>query len=1170
MKYQNNEQDDADSPERLGPYVIETWLGRGGMGEVCRAWDERLGRHVAIKKIATHRLQDKEFHERLRREAQAAAQINHPSIVQVHDLIETDEHDWIVMEFVEGELLSRLLRTGPLELHLAMDVLRDIALGVVAVHAAEILHRDLKTDNVMVTPKGRGKLFDFGLARIPRADAEDRDPITGVWIGTPHAMSPEQVRNEALDHRTDLFALGTLMYETLTAQKLFRASNPYKTLMRVCEYEPPPARQIRPEIPPELSDLLERLLAKKPDDRPDSAEEVAAQLEDVARRFARDGETPGSSPHPAPSSRPLPSATSSPGIYRTSLIGRDEELALLLERWRRVDQGHHGEVVLLSGTAGIGKSLLVKSFLERLAKEGVEYWSLLCQESDSNHPFAPLADLLRRLIRHDEGGSAPLVEEDLAAFLETFGQLDDDSLSLFADLLRISSGFSTPHRLSPEARRRRTLEGLLNLVHDAAERQPLVVVVEDLHWADPSSRELFDLLVEQASAVPLLLLFSSGSELRPSWDGDAITRLPLAPLDRRQAKRLARRIAEPMELAEEILEHILEKSDGVPLFVEEITKSYCELHGDRRDGDEAKRANDANHTTDGDPLATSTIRGVPATLRETLEARLERLGDARPVAEVAAVLGRRFSYGLLTSIAPVPPEELERGLEHLLAADLVHRRGMGKRARFTFKHSLLRDAAYESLPEDRRRELHGRAAESLGRNPRIAAERPELLAHHHGAAGDLEPAVELWRSAAEQALGRSAFVEAVSYLKSALELVRQIPPSPPSRRAELLLHTLMGPALVATRGYTAPEVEATYKNVRSLCREVRGVSDAELVRWGIGSFTFDFTRAELAAADRQARELMVLAERDGDPHLIAEVCHTLGGCAFMRGEIEESIDLFRRGLSAGPADEPSFSFGHDDRVGNHANLALALWLAGQPRSALEQAETGISWAREIGHAFSEGFALFTTIWVHQMRREPEAARARALELRKLAQEQSFAYFQSKSEGLLGWAEGIRSSPEDAGPSLDRSRRSLAMSRQIGATLSQTFALALHAELCLETGLVDEAESTINEGLTACRRTGECFFQAELERLRGELLRRRNEIGRDLVERALTTALETARSQGAASLELRIALSLARVNPRGEATEKARNRLEEILKDFPQTALTIEGRAAQETLRQETP
>ncbi len=696
-----------EPPERLGPYRLDRLLGSGGMGVVWRAWDERLERWVALKQVRAGATLS-HGRELLRREARAVARLSHPAIVRVYDILEGADGDWIVMELVEGRTLRCLLDEAALPPAQAVRLCREIAEGLAEAHAHGILHRDLKASNVIVGSSGRAKILDFGLAKeLPREGDPEGQELTastpGVIPGTCFAMSPEQVLGSPLDERSDLFSLGSLLYEMLTGEPPFRAESSTLSLAKVLHHEVPPLHESHPGLPPEICDLVDWLLQKEPPRRPRSASEVVAALETAVRPAAlvQDGR-PAESLHPGNTfdvalaiQSQMPAAVQvkdldvtvdvyelGPSVEPESwegspplpLIGREAELQILLDHFRLARSGS-GQAMLIAGEAGIGKSRLVRALAERLAAEAPAWLTAHGSALAQSTPLSPLVYLLSQAIFGPEGSaemSGRRKLDRLEEVLDEHGLSRPDHAPFLGALLSVPMEERYPPLvLSPETRRRRTLAAILALLGAMAEHRPVVLVIEDLHWVDPTTLDLLDRLLEEISVLPLLLVATFRPEFSPPWRHQtSVTQLNLAGLSEAHTAELIERVSEGRRLPAEVQREIAARTDGVPLFVEELTKTV--LEGD-------------------------TPAGIPLTLGGPLLARLDRLGEAKAVAQLASVIGRTFTLEQLEALSWIKGAALQAALSELLQAEILYRRGPVPRACYVFKHALIQDVAYRSL-----------------------------------------------------------------------------------------------------------------------------------------------------------------------------------------------------------------------------------------------------------------------------------------------------------------------------------------------------------------------------------------------------------------------------------------------------------------------------------------
>ena len=547
---------------------------------------------------------------------------------------------------------------------------------------------------------------------------------------------------------------------------------------------------------------------------------------------------------------------------------------MLLERWEQVTDGL-GQVVVLTGEPGIGKSRLLRVVRDRLA--GAPYTRLECRCSPYHQgsPLYPVVDLLLRQldVRGDEPTDAVLARLDAALALL------DLAIAETAPLLASFLSLPLPDRypalaMTPERQKQRTLEALLAVVLAMAARRPVLLTVEDLHWADASTREFLTLLLDQAPTARLFVLLTARPEFRPPWPVRShVTQVTLNRFTRKQTEVMVGRVAGGRASPDDVVQQVIAKTDGVPLFVEELTKLVVESGLLRDAGGRYELAG---------PLPPLSI---PTTLRDSLMARLDRLGTVREVAQLGAALGRSFPYDLLRAVSPLPETALEHALAQLCDAELLYPRGLPPQATYTFKHALIQDAAYESLLRSTRQQYHGRIARALAeRFPEIVERQPELVAHHLSEAGLTAEAIAYWQRAGQRAIERSAHLEAIVHLTRGLEALGALPDAPDRSRQELDLQVALGSALTNAKGLAAPEVGQAYARARELCERIGDT--AELVPVLHGLFRFHLLRAELSEAQELAEQLERLARASGNPPgLLISALLTLGTVAVPRGEL---------------------------------------------------------------------------------------------------------------------------------------------------------------------------------------------------------------------------------------------------------------------------------------------
>jgi class 3 adenylate cyclase/predicted ATPase len=800
----------------------------------------------------------------------------------------------------------------------------------------------------------------------------------------------------------------------------------------------------------------------------------------------------------------------------TPLVGREAELALLRARWVQTRDGL-GQVVVLSGEAGIGKSRLVQVLQASLTAEPHVRVEWRCSPYAQQSPLHPVIAHLHRLL-HWRLDAPP--EDRLHALEETltaYGFALPEVVPLFAALLSLPLPERYPPlTLTPPQQRQQTLEVLLAWLLAEALRQPVLFMVEDLHWIDPSTLEFLTLLLDRGPTARLLTLLTCRPEFAVPWGFRAhLTPLTLTRLSHPQVTQMIGQVAGGKALPAEVVAQIVAKTDGVPLFVEELTKTVLES-GLLQEREEC-------YALSG-PLPPFAI---PATLHDSLMARLDRLATVKDVAQLGATIGRTFAYALLQRLSPLDEGTLQQSLRQLVEAELVYQRGMPPQATYTFKHALIQDAAYHSLLRSTRQQYHQRIAHVLEHQlPETVDTQPELLAHHYTEAGLTAQAVGYWQQAGQRALQRSANLEAVSHLTKGLEVLSTLPETRERAQQELTLQIMLGAALGATRGPSALETERTYARACALARQVG--SPPELFPALYGFWYAHMGRGQLPRARELAAEFLELARPLHDSLLLAAGHRMLGNTAWWQGELIEAQAHARHGLTFyDPAQHRAnaMSYGQDSGVACGMLGAHTLWMLGYPDQALQGVDETRALARKLAHPFSVAQTLLLSALLHQLRREPQAARAQAEAARALCTEQGFGMYGDWSLLPGGWALAQQGEVTEG---IAQIRQGFAGFRATGAGVSWPWWLALVAEACGKVGQLDEGLCALEEALAAVQHNEEGHYEAEVYRLKGELLLQQSAAHPEAAEAQLQQALAVARRQQAKSWELRAAMSLARL------------------------------------------
>ena len=800
----------------------------------------------------------------------------------------------------------------------------------------------------------------------------------------------------------------------------------------------------------------------------------------------------------------------------TRLVGRDEELDLLLHRWEQAKAGS-GRVVLIGGEPGIGKSRLVRALDDRLEGAAPLRIRQFCSPHHVDSTLHPVIAHLERAAGFARADATTAKLAKLEALLAP--SASEEQIALIAGLLGIATGarYSLPE-MTPQKRKEKTLAALLAQLRSLAAQQPVLLIYEDLQWIDSTSLELLSLTVEAIGRLPVLLLATARPEFTPPWAEEAyVTALVLGRLDRRHSAALVGNVARDKTLPDVVVDQILARSDGVPLFVEELTKAVL----------------DAKPTAD--ELATAAAQpdiSVPASLQSSLQARLDRLGLARDVAQIGAIIGREFGYELLAWVSERPEPELKAALERLTASGLVFRRGNPPEATFLFKHALVQDAACGTLLRTERQRLHAKVADSIERrNPEVAETRPGLLARHCAEAGLAEKAVVYWLKSGQQALARSAMTEAVAELRKALGLLAGLPDGPWCRQQELDLQIALAPALAATEGFSAAAVGDTLDRARALAEQIdRPECFAPLI---YAQWAFHLIRSEHRLALSLAEQLEKIGEARNDvaAQLRGRSAHGWTRCHL--GEFVAARALLEdcHGLSDPAHRSVGGGLSYDPYAVMLADLAVTLAYLGYIDQAQSRLNEALSEAHRLRHAHTLALVLLWASWTESITCAPELQR-RAEELLALSTEHGFPLW-------FGWAIAHRGRSltvlGQAQEGLALLKQGLTTIRATGAVVRTPMLLMWLAEAYAMLGEPVEGLSCLAEAAQIIETTEERLTEADLHRVRGDLLNASGDPS--AAELSYRQALSVAERQSAKFSQLRASVSLARLwRDQGKRTE----------------------------------
>ena len=811
----------------------------------------------------------------------------------------------------------------------------------------------------------------------------------------------------------------------------------------------------------------------------------------------------------------------------TPLVGRKQEIALLLDRWEQVREGE-GQVVLLCGEPGIGKSRVAQTLLERTFHHDSARLRYQCSPYYTNSALYPVIVQIENAAGFTEDDSPEARLEKIESLLSRSADDVESIAPFFAGLLSIPY----EHRyeslgLTPEAHRSATFTSLVSQISCLCRQRPVLMVFEDVHWADPSSLELLNLTIDEAQQARVMVLITFRPEFTAPWGHHShVTSLTLNRFTRKLAAAMVDEVAGGAQLPDTVRDQIVTKTDGIPLFVEEMTKVVMESALQVPGAD--------SHVPEGRVSSLA----IPTTLQDSLVARLDQLGSGKEVAQIGAVLGREFSHELVATLAELSDEALEDALGHAVEAGLIFRRGAPPEAQYTFKHALLRDAAYHGLLKRRRQRLHGRLAALLEMRSQDSASETqlELLARHFTEAGETERAITYWAKAGQAAIDRYANKEAVGHIRKGLEILKELPGGPARQRHELELLVSLGVALRVSAGFTDPEVGAVYRRAQALCQHTGNTQQLSVILQGLR--LFHMVRAEFATAREASAELLSLGERlQNDEYrleghkALACVCYYMGELMTARTHAEAVLALYN------PVEHRSHISQYDSDPGVTALLwgAFTLWLLGYPDQARIRSDEAVAQARALSHPFTltEAISMNARLWTLQ--RDPQSVSERAEEALALANEHGFPLYLGLARYLLGWAMANQGKPESG---ITHMCQAISALQSIGNRRILTWAAPL-AEAYEKAELPKEGLVTVDTALKTIAETGGRVHEAELFRLKGEFLLRQGKEASEVIT-SFQRSLEIARHQRAKSYELRTAMSIARLLEKQGTRREARN------------------------------
>jgi class 3 adenylate cyclase/predicted ATPase len=805
----------------------------------------------------------------------------------------------------------------------------------------------------------------------------------------------------------------------------------------------------------------------------------------------------------------------------TELVGREEELELLLRRWSRAKAGE-GQVVLLSGEPGIGKSRLTAALLEHLASEPHTRLRNFCSPQHTDSALYPMIGQIQRAAGFTRDDTLREKLDKLDVLLAQSSTTAQDA-ALFAEMLSLPNDGRYPVLdLTPQQRRQKTFDGLVSQVAVLSRQNPVLMIFEDAHWIDPTSLELFSRIVDRIPTLRVLLIVTFRPEFESPWIGRPyVTAITINRLAEREVAAMIDRVVGNKLLSPSVRQDIIERTDGIPLFVEEMTKAVLETESE----------GEARQTVTAVPTP---VVPVPASLHASLMARLDRLGAAKEVAQIGAVIGREFSHALLAALARKQDTDLQTALEALTKAGLLFRHGVPPHATYLFKHALVQDAAYGTLLREPRRALHARIAETLeAQFTEIAKNQPELLARHCTEAGLNEKAVGLWGKAGQRSLDRSALIEAVEQFTRALAQIETLPATPTLRREQIKLQVALITPLMHVKGYAAPETKAAVERARLLIEQTEALGEPPEDPLVLFSVLYGFFAANYVAFNGNiirnlAAQFAALAQKQGTT-AASMIGHRLMGASLVHtGEIAQGRAHYDQALALfDPAVHRSLAtrFGQDIGVMTLSFRSWARWLLGYPEAALADTDTALKDARGIGQAATLMFALLNGSFTHILCGNYATANVETDELAALAEEKGALLWKAFGMSTQGCLLALTGKSASAVHIITSGIKAL---RSTGATLWEPMHTSYLTRAYANVGQFDDALRCIGEAMSMIETAGERWFEAEANRVAGEIALMSSEPDRGKAEAYFERAIAVARQQQAKSWQLRASMSLARL------------------------------------------
>ena len=1329
-------------PARLGRFEIRKQLGSGGFGDVFLGFDATLKRQVAIK--CPKGLQSESVIQTFLAEAQRLAQLQHPGIVVIHDIGRDRNRCFIVTEFLEGHVLDVLPDGRPPHWRKSVRIVSHLADALGHAHSRGIMHRDIKPSNIMMTIDGRCVLLDFGLA------VNDLEANRGEIAGTPNYMSPEQIRGEShlIDGRTDIFAMGVILYELLTGRQPFRSPNRTELFRKILEDAPQPIRQLNPAVPESIEVICKKALSKNRDDRYttayDFADALLIAIGDKTSSLSHDSSatvSPTSDSGGGPLMAPLIAASSAQGdsshmrrlkdaqlrlvtllsvgfdvsarglspedqhslsesfsseilsfaesqggcvsttsgneveicfgfpvayedsllraircgmeilelaehrqtlperdelliaidsgltvaeetvdgvkltgeirqtlrrlmavvtpgavivtetvhkssrvyfeqeplgaisirgvaeplsLYRvtkeapitlnrvelvdpgnlTPLIGRDTEFSILKDRWEQTIE-EMGQIVLLIGEAGLGKSRLIREIREHVIGQGLnpDVIELRCSQYHQSTGLHPMVEHLTQLLQFDLNLSTDSRLAAIERYLQSLSLVSDQNRVLMANLLEVDATQLPP--LDANAQKKRELTGsfLLEMLKKRSALRPVLFIVEDLHWVDPTLLDLLTVYVENFDQNRALSIFTFRPEFETPWRSKPHqTQIALNRLTKRQIRDMMRKRLGREDLPAVVVEQIAQRTDGIPFFIEEFSTLLAE----------------SGSLDEASVTASTLSQVIPESLQDLLMARLDRMASDPAVIQMAAAIGREFTYSLLSAASTLAADELQAELKKLVTAEVLFQKGAFPDASFIFKHALLQDSAYNSLLKKRKFAIHARIGAAIESSfPDMIQHQPELVAHHFTEAGIPEKGAEYWFKAGVKAQAVFANIEAIRHLNCGLKILQSIQESPERDKLELSMQLALAPVLMAARGWSAPEVGTSIERSRQLVSKFDSLEDKFFVMWGLWGWRV--IRADTDIATPIAEEMMKLARSSPEgTDLLAEACWAVGCSDYYKGVFKTGLEVLEKGLELIDAEKErlhSLKTGQRCSIMCRSHSAMALWQMGYPDQALQRSDENARLGKAQNHPFSFAMSQFFRRQVLDFCGFTELSRASIEEEYKICHENGFVFFEVHAvfgRGVLLLKEG------KANEAREHFLQGLEMLKATGGNLSMDHPYSMIAEGYIAAKLIDDAREWLGRGFDLVDNRNQRSRESEFLRLQGLVAVATGD--QVTASEWFEKAVDVARRQQARSWELRALISFAELRKSQGRSNEARQMLEQTYRSFS------EGHATSDLIR----